>query len=65
MAEGYVVKLLDTESASEPRWVSTEHGQGFGPREAATVFPDRESANSEAETWWAMSPKFSVVVEPA
>jgi hypothetical protein len=65
MAEGYVVKLLDSEGALEPRWVSTEHGRGFGLREAATVFPDREAADEEAEAWSAMSPKFSVVVEPA
>jgi hypothetical protein len=65
MAEGYVVKLLDTAGTSEPRWVMIMRGRGFGSREAATVFPDREAAQSEAEIWKAMSPKaFSVVVEP-
>jgi hypothetical protein len=66
MAEGYVVKLLDNNGTLEPRWVMTEGGRGFGTREGATVFPDREAADSESEIWKAMSPKvFSVVVEPA
>ncbi len=64
MAEGYVVKLLDSEGALEPRWAFADRGRGFGPREGATVFPDREAADEEAEVWKAMSPKvFSVVVE--
>jgi hypothetical protein len=63
----FVVKLLHSEGAFEPRWVvTTTHGQGFGPREEATVFPDRQPADEEAEAWMAMTPKvFSVVVEPA
>ena len=60
----FVVKLLHSEGAFEPRWVMTTHGRGFGPRESATVFPDREAADEEAEAWKAMTPKvFSVVVE--
>ena len=64
MAEGYVVKLLDNKGALEPRWVTNDGGRGYGPREGATVFPDHEAAEEEAEVWKAMSPKvFSVVVE--
>jgi hypothetical protein len=41
-------------------------GRGLGPREEATVFPDREAADEEAKKWQAMTPKvFSVIVEPA
>jgi hypothetical protein len=66
MAEGYVVKLLDNKGALAPRWVTIEHGRGFGTREGATVFPDREAAESEAEVWRVISARpFSVVVEPA
>jgi hypothetical protein len=66
MVEGYVVKLVDTEGALEPRWVTTVGGRGFGTREGATVFPDREAADSEAEIWKSISARpFSVVVEPA
>jgi hypothetical protein len=65
-AMGYVVKLLDDNRKMDPRWVTTEGGRGFGTREGATVFPDREAAESEAKVWKAM-PRipFSVVVEPA
>jgi hypothetical protein len=60
----FVVKLLNSDVASQPRWVMTTPGRGFGPREGATVFPDREAADEEAEAWKAMTPKvFSVVVE--
>ncbi len=61
---GFVVKLVNSDGASEPRWVIDKLGRGFGPREGATVFPDRETADEEAEAWKAMTPKvFSVVVE--
>jgi hypothetical protein len=66
MAKGYVVKLRDSEGALEPRWVTTDGGRGFGTREGATVFPDHESADSDADMWKAMAQNvFSVIVEPA
>jgi hypothetical protein len=62
----FVVKLLDSGGALEPRWVMIMRGRGLGPREEATVFPDREAADEEAKKWQAMTPKvFSVIVEPA
>jgi hypothetical protein len=63
---GYVVKLLDDTGKMDPRWVKTDGGRSFGTREGATLFPDREAAESEAKVWEAM-PRipFSVVVEPA
>jgi hypothetical protein len=62
----FVVKLLNSDGVSEPRWVITDHGRGFGHREAATVFPDGEAADDEAAVWQAIKQKaFSVVVEPA
>jgi len=64
--EGYVVKLLYDNILAKPRWVIVEPGRGLGPREQATVFPDREAAESEAKTWRAlMTTSLSVVVEPA
>jgi hypothetical protein len=62
----FVVKLLNSDGSSEPRWVMTAFGLGFGCRETATAFPDRESAEEEAGKWKAMRQNvFSVVVEPA
>ena len=62
----FVVKLLSSDSASQPRWVTTMLGRGFGSREEATVFPDRYAADEEAEAWKAMNQKvFSAVVEVA
>ena len=58
------MKLLGSDGALEPRWVSTDRGRGFGHRDGATVFPDREAADAEAEAWKAMRQKvFSVIVE--
>jgi hypothetical protein len=60
----FVVQLQNSDSASEPRWVVNARGRGFGSREEATVFPDREAADAEAEAWKAMRQKvFSVIVE--
>jgi hypothetical protein len=58
------VKLLNSDGAAESRWVVTTPGRGFGSREEATVFPDREAADPEAEAWMAMKQEaLSVVVE--
>jgi hypothetical protein len=60
----FVFKLLNSDSASESRGVVTTLGRGFGSREEATVFPDREAADAEAEAWKAMKQEaLSVVVE--
>ena len=62
----FVVKLLNSDSASQPRWVINMLGRGYGSREEATVFPDRYAADEEAEAWKAMKQSvFSVVVEAA
>jgi hypothetical protein len=62
----FVVKLVYDDAAIAPRWVKAGSGRGLGLREQATVFPDHEAAQSEADLWQAITPKtFSVLVEPA
>ena len=63
---GFVVKLLYASAGIEPRWVMAGSGRALSSRENATVFPDRRSAESEANFWRALTTiAFSVVVEPA
>jgi hypothetical protein len=65
MAEGYVVKLVYSTKTIESRWVMAGSGRGLGSRENATVFPDRESAMTEAKIWKTLSTQaFTVVIEP-
>jgi hypothetical protein len=62
---GFVVKLVYANVDVKRRWVMVGAGRGLGSRENATVFPDREAAESEATLWKALSTTaFSVVVEP-
>jgi hypothetical protein len=65
-ATGFVVKLVYEDAGVGPRWVVAGKSRGLSSRENATVFPDRLSAESEAELWQALSPTvFSVVVVEA
>src|SRR5580704_6774763 len=62
----FVVKLVYDKAILVPRWVNADMGRGLGTREDATVFPDHESAQAEAELWKALATEtFTVVVEPA
>ena len=54
MNEGYVVKLIYDDAVIKPRWarwVTAGSERGLSSRENATVFPDRRSAETEAELW--------------
>jgi hypothetical protein len=66
MAEGYVVKIVYDSLGTLPRWVRNGSGKGIGPREHATVFPNFESANDEAQVWKAIrGSEMTVLIEPA
>ena len=63
---GYVVKLVYGNREVESRWVVAGTGRGLVSRERATVFPDREAAESEAKIWKGLSgAAFSAVIENA
>jgi hypothetical protein len=65
-ADCFVVQLMYEDAAIAPRWVNAEMGCGVGTREHATVFPDYEAAQTEAQLWGESATKnFSVLVEPA
>jgi hypothetical protein len=65
-ADCCVIKLVYGDVAISPQWVHAESDRGLGTRAHATVFPDREAAQLEAEMWKVIAKRgFSVLVDPA
>lgn len=63
----FVVRLVYDDGSIAPSWVLLETGRRLAvPRERATVFPDHQTAHSEAKVWKVMSPRaYSVFVDDA